>query len=221
LFDVIRDRDERRSMEVEYFKDIETDAVYACVGPMAMGGLFRLRNPLASDSQWEFLVPNSPSWDSVHQRIYRNPRVEVARPEEFPSPLPPVPESPPGPFPSWKEHFLPQQPIPSSKYPSVTGLLKKSRSEEKLTVFVVLFEDPYETALGDGEFHYFRGVFLTEADAQRYMDKNRSKGERFYLRTMSIKLDQEVFVFPDFDPELFDHYQAEEVLAALESLLEG
>lgn len=29
-------------------------------------------------------------------------------------------------------------------------------------------EDPYETALGDGEFHYFRDVFLSREDAQRY-----------------------------------------------------
>lgn len=122
---------------------------------------------------------------------------------------------------------MPEQPIPSLKYPSVTGLLK-SRSEERVTVFVVLFEDPYETALGDGEFHYFRGVFLVKADAQHYMIENRSKGEQFHLkgeqfhlRTMSIKLDQEVFVFPDFNPELFDHYKVEEVLTALESLLGG
>jgi len=207
-------------MEADYFKDFETDDIYACVGPMAVNGLFRLSNPLASDAQWEFLVPNSPTWDFIHQRIYRNCRVEVARPEEFPCPLPALPEIAPGPFPDWREYFLPEQPIPSSKYPSVKGLLK-SRSEERVTVFVVLFEDPYESALGDGEFHYFRGVFLTKADAQHYMDQNRSKGEQFHLRTMSIKLDREVFVFPDFNPELFDRYKAEEVLTALEAGLRG
>ncbi len=136
-------------MDIKYFKDIDNDAIYACVGPMAVNALFRLRLPLAKDGQWEFLVPNSPAWDGIHQRIYRNPRVEEVRPEEFPVPLPPLPEAPRGPFPQWKEW------------------------------------------------------------------------ERLHLRPMAIKLEHAAFVAPDFNPQLFDHYKVEEVLAALEARLRG
>lgn len=207
-------------MDIKYFKDFDTDTVYACAGPMAVNALFLLRHPLASGRQWEFLVPNSPAWDEIHQRIYRNPRVEEVRPGEFPVPLPPLPETPRGPFPQWKDYFLPQQPLHATRYPSVAGFFEAGK-REMVTVFVVLYEDTYETALGDGEFHYFRDVFLTREDAQRYMDQNRKEWERLHLRPMAVQLDHAAFVVPDFNPQLFDHYKVEEVLAALEARLRG
>jgi hypothetical protein len=206
-------------LEVEYFKDFDTDAVYACVGPMGVTAMFRLKKSLAGEPEWEFLVPESPTWDRVHQRLYLDRRwVETVNPHELPAPLPPIPEIPPGPFPHPREYFVPEGPINALEYPSVTGLLK-TRGE--VTVFVVLFEDPYETALGDGEFHFFRDVFLNRADAQRYIDQNKSTGEQFHLRTMSIMLDSGTLGFPDFRVELFDRYTVEEVLKTLEAHLRG
>jgi len=75
--------------------------------------------------------------------------------------------------------------------------------------------------LGDGEFHYFGDVFLSREEAQDYMDQNRGEWDRFHVRTMSIQLDRGVFVFPDFRPERYDRYKAEEVLEALEARLRG
>jgi hypothetical protein len=200
-------------MKVSYFQDIDTDAIYACAGPWGINGMFRLRN-----TQWEFLVPNSPDWNWVHQRIYRNPRVEETKPEDFPGPWPPLPETPPGPFPDRKDYFLPEHPLQASAYPLVTRFLK-TQKEDKAVVFVVLFEDKYETMLGDGEFHYFKQVFLTEEEAQRFMDENRSEGESLHLRAMTVKLDHEALTFPEFKQELFDEHKVEEVIKALESLL--
>lgn len=207
-------------MEVKYFKDIDTDAVYACIGPMGGNAVFRLRRPLASDASWEFLVPNSPIWDAVHQRIYRNPRVEEVSPDEFEPRLPSLTEIPRGPFPEWREYFLPEHPINASQYSSVSKFLK-GEEDETATVFVVLHEDRYETMLGDGEFHYLGGVFLTREEAQDYMGQNRGEWSRLHLRTMSVKLDHDVFAFPDFRPERYDRCRAEEVLQALEARLRG
>jgi hypothetical protein len=204
-------------MEVNYFRDIDSDAIYACVGPMGGNAIFRL---MASDTRWEFLVPNSPTWDAAHQRIYRNSRVEAARLDEFPTALPPLPEIPQGPFADWRDYFLPRRPIRAWRYPSLAKFLK-ARNQETVTVFVVLDEDIYEAAFGDGEFHYFRDVFLSREDAQRYMDQNQTEWHRFHLRTMAIKLEHRVFVFPDFQPELFDHYEAKEVLTALQARFRG
>jgi hypothetical protein len=36
---------------------------------------------------------------------------------------------------------------------------------------------------------------------------------------MAIKLDHKVFVFPGFQPKLFDHYEGKKVLTALEAQL--
>jgi hypothetical protein len=204
-------------MEVNYFRDIESDAIYACVGPMGGNAIFRL---MAGDTQWEFLVPNSPTWDAAHQCIYRNFRVEGIRLDAFPAPLPALPKIPHDLFPDWRDYFLPKRPIRAWRYRTVAKLLK-ARDQETVTVFVVLDEDIYETAFGDGEFHYFRDVFLTRDDAQRYMDQNQSEWHRFHLRTMAIQLEHKVLVFPDFQPELFDHYEVKKVLTALEARLRG
>jgi hypothetical protein len=207
-------------VEVKYFKDIDTDAVYACVGPMGVNAMFRLSRPLANDVTWEFLVPSSPIWDAVHQRIYRNPRVEAVTAQESEPPLPPLPDIPRGPFPEWKEYFLPERPIDVSRYPSVGRFLRGQR-KGRVTVSVLLHEDRYETALGDGEFHYFQGVFLSGEEAQSYMDQNRGEWDVLHVRTMSIQLEHGKFTFPDFSPERYDRYRAEEVLEALEACLQS
>ena len=97
----------------------------------------------------------------------------------------------------------------------------KGEEDEAVVVFVVLHEDSYETMLGDGEFHYLGGVFLTREEAQDYLGQNHGEWNRFHLRMMSIKLDHGVFIFPDFRPERYDHHKAEEVLIELEFRLRG
>ena len=204
-------------MTVAYYRDFD-DRVYACVGPMASEALFRLTPPLIGTPHWEFLVPDSPVWDSAHQEIFRNGRAERIWPEKFPIALPPLPPIPPGPFPKWKDHFLPASPIRVGQFPSIAALFAAGRPGG-VTAFVVLFEDPYETSLGDGEFHYFRDAFLTREDAERYVQQTQSDTERFHLRSMTIALDGNTFAFPDFDPKLFDRYSVEEVLLVLEARL--
>ena len=205
-------------MKINYYQDIDTDAIYACRGPWGANGMFRLRDPQAKEEKWEFLIPNSPAWDRIHQRIYRNPRVEEIKPEEFPTPLPPLPETPPGPFPEAKDYFLPEKAIQASVYPLLSGFLK-GQKDKAAKVFVVLHEDRYETLLGDGEFHDFDRVFFTKEDAERYMDQNRGEWKSFHLREMTIKLDHDILAFPDFAHKLFDRHKVEEVVKALESLL--
>ncbi len=181
--------------------------------------MFRLKDPQGKDRQWEFLIPNSPNWAWVHQRIYRNPRVEEIRPEHFPAPLPPLPETPPGPFPESEDYFLPEKPLQASAYPLVRKFLNGQQGKSA-KVFIVLEEDRYETMLGDGEFHDFDRVFLAKEEAERYMDRNRDEWKSFHLREMTMKLDDEVLAFPDFAHKLFDKHSVKEVVEALESFLQ-
>ena len=115
---------------------------------------------------------------------------------------------------------MPEQPIHASQFPSVAKFLE-GQEDEAVIVFVVLHEDSYETMLGDGEFHYFGGVFLTEEEAQADIDRNRGEWDRFHVRTMSVRQDRGAFAFPDFRPERYDRYQVEEVPEALEARLRG
>jgi hypothetical protein len=203
-------------MAVTYYHDIESEAIYACVGAMAGEPLFVMREPPAG--AWAFLVPDSPEWDAAHQGIFRNARVAAVTPETAAA-LPPLPPIPSGPFPEWKEHFLPREPISTAKYPRIARFFAAGRHEQ-VTLCVVLYEDTYETSFGDGEFHYFRDVFDAREDAERVMAGKRGEWERLHLRTMSVRLDRGAFVFTDFAPQLYDRYKPEEVLVAWEARLD-
>jgi hypothetical protein len=203
-------------MDLAHFRDIETDAIYACLGPMGGAAIFRLHEPTR---EWEFLIPESPHWDDVHQRIYRNARV-VGLPADELTSLPPLPPIPPGPFPEWKEYFLPKHPLRTSAYPAFARHVEEQRASV-VTVFVVLLEDTYETAFGDGEFHYFRDVFVTEGAAVRYAETHAEEWLRFHVRPVAIGVEGGTIRFPHWRPQLFDRYELEEVLTALETRLRG
>ena len=207
-------------MDVKYYRDIDSEAIYACVGPMGMTAIFRLSGPRAQTPNWEFLVPESPIWDSIHQRIYRNSKVEEIVPEQYPDPLPKLPAIPGGPFPEWREYFLSDKPTPASQYPEIFNYLKK-QDPRMIRIFIILYEDRYESLLGDGEFHYFQEVFLTQEEAQTYQRKHETEWQKPHLRSMEIRLQHAELVFPDFNPQLFDRYRIEEVLKALDTRLKG
>src|SRR5262249_15361479 len=134
-------------MDVEYFRD-DVETLIACLGTWGAVAMFRLRQ---GDQEWEFLVPGSPTWDEVHQGIYRNMHeYRQVDPAALPSNLPLFPEIPKGPFPKREDYVLPATPILASSYPALTTFLR--RRNGTITVVVMLLEDRYETSFGDGEF---------------------------------------------------------------------
>lgn len=204
-------------MQAEFFQDIESDCLYGCLGPMASHGLFRLRASDGRSASWEHLAPDSPEWDSVHQRIYRNHRVTKVEMDRLPAGTPSLPQVPPEPV--VDEQKAPD-PIPTSAFPKLHEALTE-RPDSTLRVHVLLHEDGYESAFGDGEFHYLRGVFPDEEEATAEMERDRGEWDRFHLRTMSIRLDADAdaFAFPDFHLERYDRYTPKEVLEALEATI--
>jgi hypothetical protein len=203
-------------LDITYFKDFDADILYACIGPMGGGGMFRLRD--APHAAWEFLVPESPDWDAIHQMIFRNHRVTSISVENLPAGMPNIPEVPPGPFPEWTEYFAPKVKVRESEYTAVARLFK-IRPGVVVSVFVVLFEDQYESAFGDGVFHYFQDVFLTREEAETFIERNAKEWTQYHLRTISISITNEVFDFPDWKLERYDRYDVMEVLKVIEARL--
>jgi len=90
---------------------------------MGANAVFRLADPSTKSANWNFWF-RQPHLGFIHQRIYRNPR---SRSEPRESNLDRLPAGDPcGPFPEWKEYFLPEQPS-CSQYPSVAKFLKGRR----------------------------------------------------------------------------------------------
>lgn len=205
---------------IAYYRNFDSEALYACVGPFALQGLFRFGRSSKGEAEWVFLVPGSPEWDSVHQSIYLNPRVESVQPAELPAGTPPVPEAPPGPYPKPESHYLPARPVRATEYPAVAALVE-SQAGQPLRVHVTLSEDLYETRFGDGEFHYLDDVFLSREEATLSADSQDQELSRVHLREISIAIRDGCFDFPLFDHRLFDRYRAEQVLERLEAKLRG
>jgi hypothetical protein len=202
-------------MEIEYFRDIDSETLFSPVGTSGFNGMFRLRS---GSNTWEFLSPGSLEWDRVHQKIYRAARVEKIDPGELSFSLPslPVLTQHDVQYTTWKDNLLPKHRIMASDYP-LTKEKIEVRENKQITVFVVLTEDTYDTFLGDGKVHYLEEVFLSKVSANRYIKHKRKKGVQFHLRTITIRLDGEAFSFPSFEAYEYDHHKAEDVLRSLES----
>jgi hypothetical protein len=202
-------------MEIEYFRDIDSETLFSPVGTSGFNGIFRLRS---GSNTWEFLSPGSLEWDRVHQKIYRAARVEKIDPRQLSFSLPslPVLTQHDAQYKTWNDNLLPKHQIMASDYP-LTKEIIEARENKQITVFVVLTEDTYDTFLGDGKFLYLKEVFLSKVSANQYINHKRKEGVQFHLRTITIRLDGEAFSFPSFEAYEYDHHKAEDVLRSLES----
>lgn len=207
-------------LDVEYFQNWDTQNFYACISASGLSGIFILVGHAALNPQWKFLAPGSPDWDAQHQAIYRNPRVDRIPSDHVPSSLPPLPPVPSGPFPRWRDYFLPKEPLPVTRFPAVANAVRR-RTDQMLMVHVVLHEDLYETRLGDGEFHYLRAVFLDADEARRHAAENQNEWARFHLRQFALTVTSGCVAPSDYEPLLYDHFHLEEVLEQVEARLGG
>ena len=166
---------------------------------------------------WNFIVPGSILWDALHQDLYfalHDFSACQGGEEKVLPPLPPVPK-----FKrlSWKDNFLPKEALSARAYPSLTARLE-SAHEKQIRVWILLLEDKYETLQGDGCFRYFfeKKVFLSEFDARTAA--NAGDGEGWHVLSVAsvvIGLDCDEIVPVIFDPDVFDHYEFEHVVLAL------
>jgi hypothetical protein len=203
-----------KPMSVEYFADFDGYPIYASI-EYGSKGIFRLGR---DDAKWEFVQPGSPHWDDIHQTLYWSRKVDNLTAVQIAAlpPLPPIPEYKRL---SWRDYFLPAHPLNVSDYPNLAGMLK-AQVNPAVTVSVLLHEDRYETMLGDGEFHYLHSVFLEEPEAITYSLEHKEEWSEYHLRKITFSLQENHIEFSDFNPERFDHFSVEEVLAMLEKALE-
>lgn len=180
--------------------------VLVFMGPMGSQGVFVGR--LAS-GRWDYFPAGHITWDAFHQAAYRNHRLDRVGDEALAG-LPPLPPLPEVTWQRWEDNFPPPPPRQGRLYQHVAAL-----PEGRTPVYVVLDEDTYETAFGDGEFHYFAGAFLDEQAARRLMAQ-AGRGRRRHLRRMTLEAGPEGLTMPDFRLEPFDHVSVGQILDSLE-----
>jgi hypothetical protein len=167
--------------------------------------------PAAPDGEWEWLDRSSTAWDAAHQKIYRNCRVTVMEASAIEG-LPTLPDGPPPIVAPAVERLF-----TSARYPALTTMLRASASEA-LELHVVLSEDTYESFSGDGRFHDFEAIRLTDAAARKYVETAPTYCARYYHRRLRLSLEGDIIRY-QLQKELFDCSDVARMLNAAEVLV--
>lgn len=202
------------AFEIEYYDDTWDSSGYlACFDRHYICAI----RPNAPEPKWEFLPTDSAHWDAVHQRVYRNFRADRIEKDQLPPSLPPPPTevplevmSPPPP--------PPPKPIHTEDFPVVAEYLHSCSGRGTAAFHLVLCEDRYESACGDGEFHYPEIVFFDLKDAENY-EGDKSGAYKYHIRPGVIWLDQDVIGY-EVPVRMFDHFSGENVLRLVSEAIE-
>ena len=203
-----------KRFEIEYYDDTWDSINYlACFNKYYICAIC----PSDPDPKWVFLATNGAHWDAVHQRVYRNYRADRIERENLPTSLPPPPtEVPPeimNPPPP-----PPEKPIRTADFPAVSEYLHACPGHGTAAIHLVLLEDTYESAHGDGEFHYPEAAFFELEDAKTY-EGDKSGGYKYHIRPGVIWLDQDT-IGCEVPARLFDHFSGEDVLRLVTGAIE-
>lgn len=210
--------------EIEYYYDNDT---YVASIDRGSNGFF-VRHGTDPAVRWDFVVPGSTRWDSLHQNIYYAHHDYDFCPQETVDTLPAVPPVPDFERIKWEDNFIPQEKFFIKDYPYLVKKLTENKGA--MTFWFVLNEDLYETLYGDGEFHYFYGeVYISKKKAKARLDKEEEESktrESPYTNRMSIVLKdfrltiQKGEIIPsNFLPEVCEHYEIEKVIDRIEEIL--
>jgi hypothetical protein len=208
---------------VQVFEADAGGQVIAFLGAMGGDGLLIWRD----DRGWEFHEPNSLAWDSQHQATYRNSRSTPT--DEAGLQARGIPWPDPATWPrtsrQWKDNFV--SAIPFS--PALESALGALAGGATLPVHLILFEDRYETAFGDGKFLYPHAAFWDAEQCQTCLQRLReeeqlkdaagfhSLGHAFTARELTICLDAQARqVVADLRIEAYEHYHLNDVLLLLD-----
>ncbi|MEK7467370.1 MAG: hypothetical protein AAB074_08150 [Planctomycetota bacterium] len=143
------------------FRELD-GGVVAFLGAEGFEGVLQFREAQG----WLLHAAGSLAWDAFHQQAYRNFRGERLSPDDVRSrgiPLPAIPEGdglPP--LKNWSDNF--RSSLPLKEVPRPIRWRVEAASGAK-PAWVVLEEDLYESAQGDGRFLYPVAAFWEEAEA--------------------------------------------------------
>ncbi len=205
------------------------DLVLGFCGPLGGDGVYRFQ--LGESSAWEFYPPETGAWNYYHQMAFRQHKLDPCTFGEIAGqvPSPPTGHPPPDPY-HLKERGE------ASRLMALAGgalvnwarrllpggrLLKKIRAApgRRLPVYVVLHEDRYESAFGDGVFRYFDSAHLDESAAKAHIDRYYAGKEwsELHIREVALTVSGWTLALATEDRGLspFDHFTKNNIVRDL------
>jgi hypothetical protein len=170
--------------------------------------------------EWKFVAPGSIQWDSLHQNIFRNHHDYELCSEANIKQLPTLPDIPQYKPVEWRQNFGSTNSYSPSQFPNIFNHILKIKNKT-LKFWVILYEDIYETAMGDGKFIYFHDeIFFAKDQVYNFLvEKITEVWRRFYKKMVVLKIVNENLVVMEGNPEMFEHYKLEEIFIRINSML--
>jgi hypothetical protein len=199
-----------------------SDSILVFLGEGGNAGVLRR----LESGAWQHLQAGSKEWDYFHQLVYRNFKADelteqelalrgIALPdlEAYASKAKPV---------AWSQNFDGEVSFESVNPEVLADLLARPSPQ---ALFVVLIEDAYESAFGDGVALDAEAAFLDEAPARAFLDYKNAENEkrkkdelgyRFTLKSISVSVDTvQRQVVAQLNIEKYEHYTLAGVLELL------
>lgn len=226
-------------LEIDWFRS--EDLVLGFCSVAGNQGVYRFW--LDHSDEWQFCPSETKNWDYYHQMIYRSCRGDACKFSDIADQVPSLPaEFPPpdkyhvkdrsekslldalpgGELVGWVRRVLPGN-----------RLFKKIcvAPEGRLPVYVVLREDLYETAFGDGVFRDFESAHLDEEAAKAFIQQQppgmtiqsydppetRSVPDNRYIRKVYLTESGWTLALDTTDCDLspYDHFTKKEIVRDL------
>jgi hypothetical protein len=206
------------SKDFEIFKTYD-DFVGIFLAQRGFDGVLVYRD----NGSWTFYANGSVEYDSYHQAVYRNHRAGILTREQLSRlgiPLPDFEQYRGLPSMRWEDNF------PVSVAAAQVPARVRSRLEAgPRSACLVLLEDRYETALGDGKYLYPNAAFWDKSAAEQYVDEiKRSESDsakrewyEYTLREIPLRMDPERgVVIAGLGPGPYEHFSIVDVVRLLE-----
>jgi hypothetical protein len=192
-------------------------AVIVFCGPLGGDGVFRIF-PDGDDARWEFCPAGSKLWDWYHQAVWNTHKADPTSLAAHDD-LPPLPSE----WPPSAAITLNDPAEPSSKHAAHGTPLwtKVEAAGGRLSIFVVLEEDLYESAFGDGCLRDFRAAFFDEAPARALALELSGEHRAAHVRHASLGRGERELTLVIDERSPFDHATVAEVCDSLAAALAG
>ena len=190
---------------------------------------------LGSSGEWEYFPYDTEKWNYYHQMIYWSQGGDACKFSDIVDQVPSLPAEYPPP-----DKYHVKDPVEDPVVPN-DDLLKEigAAPEERLPVYVVLEEDPYETSFGDGIFRDFNSAHLDEEEAKAHIQfllrkpprmtiesndptETRSIPARHYIRKVYLTLSGGTLTLDtkDCDCSPYDYFKIGQIATDLERILD-
>lgn len=206
----------------EIFKTLWGESLLIFIGHWGDRGVLRWHG----EDGWTYFASGSLEWDSDHQEVYRNHRASPLTAQDLEKRGIPLPDIAAyhrdARSVSWTENFNANMPLEKVPPGKLAAFRARPAPGE---VYLVLFEDVYESSFGDGRYLYPKAAFWDEAHARDYLSRKeaeesaRPKNECGYfytLKAVPVRIDEDLkLLAAQLNVAAYEHYSLADIVELL------